>query len=152
MALTTTPVRPTATIRRFGYGIAIFLNAAALAAVNIWPGWHVVPFLTPDMALVLPLVNASIISSLIADAVYLVDDAPWLRELGNLVTTAIGAVALVRMWQVFPFDFADAAVDWAFVVRTLIVLGVAGSVIAITVSIAAKLRAALSPQVTEHHP
>jgi len=31
-----------------------------------------------------------------------------LKTLGGVVTTAVGIAALVRIWQVFPFDFDDS--------------------------------------------
>ena len=135
MTLITAQQRPSAAARRFGYGVAIVLNAAVLAAVNVWPGWQIIPFLTADMVMVLPWMNASIIAGVVANTVYLVDDRPRLRALGNVVTTLIGAIGLVRMWQVFPFDFGDAGFDWALVMRVLLALGLIGSVIAIVASI-----------------
>lgn len=135
MTLTTAQRRPSVAARRFGYGVTIVLNAAVLAAVNVWPGWQIIPFLTADMVMVLPWMNASIIAGVVANTVYLVDDRPRLRALGNVVTTLIGAIGLVRMWQVFPFDFGDAGFDWALVMRVLLALGLIGSVIAIVASI-----------------
>jgi hypothetical protein len=39
------------------------------------------------------------------------------KSLGELVTTGIGLAVLVRIWQVFPFDFAGWSVDWSWLVR-----------------------------------
>ena len=144
MTLTTAQRRPSVAARRFGYGVTIVLNAAVLAAVNVWPGWQIIPFLTADMVLVLPWVNASIIAGVVANAVYLVDDPPRLRAVGSFVTTVIGAVGLVRMWQVFPFEFGDGGFDWALAMRVLLALGMIGSVIAIVASIVILLRPAQS--------
>ncbi len=59
---------------------------------------------------------------------------------GGILTTAVGAVALVRLWQVFPFGFGDAVLDWSMVMRVLIVVGVVGSVIAAIGSLVALAR------------
>ena len=118
--------------RRFGYVVAVLVNAAMLYAVNRWPGWQEVPFLTADTELVLGLVNATIVVNLVANVVYLVRDPRWLTALGDLVTTAVGLAALVRIWKVFPLDVSDR---WELLVRTLLVVGIVGSAIGIVVAI-----------------
>ena len=118
--------------RRFGYVVAVLVNAAMLYAVNRWPGWQEVPFLTADTELVLGLVNATIVVNLVANVIYLVRDPRWLTALGDLVTTAVGLAALVRIWKVFPLDVSDR---WELLVRTLLVVGIVGSAIGIVVAI-----------------
>ena len=66
-----TKARPSRAARRSGYVVAIVLNAAMLYAINVWPGWDVVPFLTDDTVDVLDVVNASIVATLVANVVYL---------------------------------------------------------------------------------
>jgi hypothetical protein len=126
--------RPTAAARRLGYGVGAVVNVALLYAVNIWPGWEVVPFLTAETASVLVLVNLSIISNLTANAVYLVYDAAWLKSLGTVLTTTVGMITLVRIWQVFPFDFGDSSFNWQLVTRILLIIGIVGSDIGIIVA------------------
>src|SRR5690349_3794424 len=99
--------RPTVNARRFGYVLGALINAAILWVVNVWPGWEAVPFLTEDTRLVLWLVNAGIASNIAANVIYLISDAAWIKALGGMLTTAVGLVALVRTYQVFPFDFDD---------------------------------------------
>jgi len=126
--------RPTAAARRLGYGVGAVVNVALLYAVNIWPGWEVVPFLTAETTSVLVLVNLSIISNLTANAVYLVYDAAWLKSLGTVLTTTVGMITLVRIWQVFPFDFGDSSFNWQLVTRILLIIGIVGSDIGIIVA------------------
>ena len=118
--------------RRVGYVVAVLVNAAMLYAVNRWPGWQEVPFLTKDTELVLGLVNASIVVNLVANLVYLVRDPVWLKALGDVVTTAVGLAAMVRIWKVFPLDVSDR---WELLVRALLVVGIVGSAIGIVVAI-----------------
>src|SRR4051812_44953167 len=99
--------RPSAAARRAGYVIAVMVNAAMLYGVNRWPGWDAVPFLTNDTELVLGFVNASILVSLAANALYLVRDPRWLKALGDGVVAAVGVATSVRVWQVFPFDVSS---------------------------------------------
>ena len=120
--------RRTAGARRAGYVVAALVNALLLALTNTWPGWDAVPVLTGDTPRVLGLVNASLVASVVANLVYLLRDPPWLRAVGDLVTTSIGLAALVRIWQVFPFEVEDG---WRLVIRLLLALGAVGSVIGI---------------------
>lgn len=129
MAVTTSTRRPPVAARRVGYVIAVLVNLALLYLVNVWPGWEAVPFLTEDTTRVLTLVNASIVAGAVANVVYLVADPRWLRSFGEAFTTAVGIAAMVRLWQVFPFDFGDTGFDWAIVVRVLLVVGIVGAAI-----------------------
>jgi hypothetical protein len=133
MTVATQAKRPSVGARRFGYVVAVLVNVALLYAVNEWPGWDALPFMTDETTEVLGLVNASIVAGLVANAVYVVYDAGWMRALGDLVTTSVGLVAMVRIWQVYPFDFSGYSFDWDIVVRILLVVGMVGSVIGIIV-------------------
>ncbi|MEV4703002.1 hypothetical protein [Actinoplanes sp. NPDC049316] len=133
--------RPARAARRFGYTVAAAVTVALLYLINVRPGWDAVSFLTPDTTLVLGLVNASLIVGLVVDAVQIVHDPPWVVALGSLATTSVGIAVLVRVWQVFPFDFGDTTVNWATVVRVLLVLGIAGSIVALVVQVVALFRA-----------
>jgi hypothetical protein len=124
-----------AAARRAGYTVAIAVNAVLLYLINRSPGWEAVPFLTDDTPRVLGLVNASIVSGIVANAVYVLWDPRWLRALGDVVTTAVGLAALVQLWVVFPVAFAPAAVDWELVARWVLGVGIAGSVIGIVVAL-----------------
>jgi hypothetical protein len=76
-------------------------------------------------------VNASIIVGIVANLLYVVADRPRLRALGDAVTTSVGVYAMVRVWQVFPFDVGHG---WVTVLRVLLVVGVVGSGIALVVA------------------
>jgi hypothetical protein len=137
--------RPGRAARRFGYLVALAVNVAMLYAVNRWPGWDAVSFLTDDMSRVVDWVNASIVVGIGANVVYFVRDPRWLKALGDLLTTTIGIVVLVRLWQVFPFDFPDGSVDWALIARIVLVVGIAGSAIGIIAALVSFVRAVAGP-------
>ena len=146
MTLTeTASKRPAVGDRRVGYVVAVLVNAAVLYAVNVWPGWQALPFLTEDMRLVLGLVNASMLVSIVANMVYFVADPRWLKALGDIVTTAVGIAALVRMWQVFPFDFSGSSFDWALVVRVAMGVAIGGSAIALVVAFVSFVKSVRRP-------
>jgi hypothetical protein len=123
-----TKPRPALGARRAGYVVAVLLNALMLYAVNVWPGWDAVPFLTGDTVDVLDLVNASIVVNLAANVVFLFRDTPRVKALGDLVTTAVGLLPMVALWRVFPFDLSAG---WDTVARILLGVGMAGSVVGI---------------------
>ncbi len=140
MTTSGSPRRPSVAARRVGYLVAVVVNGVLLYAANGWPGWDVLPFLTADTALVMGAVNASIVTNLGVNVVYLVRDDPWLRSLGDLATIAVGLVALLRVWQVFPLDFGTGGFDWSVVARVLLGVGIAGSVLGIVVAVVGFVR------------
>jgi hypothetical protein len=108
-----------------------------LIVLNGSPGWQAVPFLTSDTAQVLWLVNLSLAAGIAANVVYLAYDPPWVRSLGDLVTTGIGLATAIRIWQVFPFALPSG---WSTAVRVLLVVVIAGSCIALVAQIVALAR------------
>ena len=136
----TAKVRPSVTARRIGYLVAIVVNALLLWAVNRWPGWDVVPFLTAETDQVVGWVNASLGVGIAVNVAYLLRAPWWLKALGDLLTTGVGGAALIRLWQVFPVDFDDAGFDWALLTRILLALGIVGSAIGALVAITTLVR------------
>ena len=130
--------RPGPSQRSFGYVVAIAVNVGLLYLINESPGWDAVGFLTSETSLVLGLVNASIAAGVAMNSVYLVSDPEWLRALGDVVTTTIGLVALLAIWQVWPIDLPA---PWELLTRWVIGVGVAGSVIGIIVAMVRFVRA-----------
>ena len=135
------PSRQPRSARRVGYVFAVLFNAAGLYLINVWPGWEAVPFLTGDTRQVLGIVNAVVFTSLAVNVVYLFTDPRWLVALGGLVTSVLGLIGLIRIWEVFPFDFGDTSVDWTLLFHIGLVIGIAGSCIAILVQLVQLTRA-----------
>lgn len=141
--------RPGPAARRFGYVIGAAINAVMLYLVNRSPGWEAVPFLTDATTQVLGLVNASIAVSLVANLVYLAWDPPWLKALGDLVTTSVGVLSMVRIWQVWPLDLPDGSA-WNVIARVLVGVGIVGGLIGVIASVARFFRAlAVPPRPTD---
>jgi hypothetical protein len=126
---------------RAGYGVAIVVNAALLWAINVWPGWQAVPFLTPAAASVIGPVNTVLVAAIIVNAVFLVAPFRLVKVLGDLAVLAIGMPAILRLWQVFPFDSGDGWAGWPVVVRVLLILGIAGQIIGIIAGLVELARA-----------
>ena len=94
------------------------------------------PVLTADTARVLGLVNLSLAVGIAANVLYVMYDARWSRSFGDLVTIGLGLAVLVRVWQVFPFDF-PGSFNWPLLVPTVLVVAIVGSVLGILVDVIA---------------
>lgn len=140
---TLAPARRPLAARRTGYTVAAVVDSALLYAVNVHPGWQAVPFLTQDAPRVLWIFNLSLIAGLLANMIYIAHDPPWVRSAGDLVTTAIGLGMLVQTLRVFPFAFDDPSVDWALVVRTVVIVAAVVTAIAVAVHLTALVRRAV---------
>jgi len=121
--------------RKVGYLIGFVVNGILLYLVNVRPGWREVPFLTERTTDVLPLVNLSLLVGAAANFLYVVQDAAWVRSLGQIAVAVVGIVAAWRMLQVFPFDFSPYAFDWATVARWVLAVAIFGSVVSIVVEL-----------------
>jgi hypothetical protein len=127
---------------RGGNVVSALVNAAMLWGINIWPGWQVLPFLTADMTRVLGIINASLTAGIVVNLIFVVIRHRGIMALGNLVVLGIGLAAVLRMWEVFPFDFGGSWPGWPVVVRVLLGLGIAGSIIGALVEIVILFRSA----------
>lgn len=142
MTQTTPKRRPSVSAGRGGYVGPFLINAAIYYLANNRPGWQALPFLTADTVQVLALFNASLIAGMVVNLVFVLHDAPWLKALGNLVTTSISLAVSIRMWQVFPFAFGNSAFDWALLARAVLVLAIVGSAIGIVAALVSFVRRA----------
>lgn len=123
------------TLRRTGYTVAIAVNAVVLWGVHRLLAWNWPGFLTDDFERVLPLLTASLIATLVSNAVFLLRDHGRVRALGDLVTSVFAVVVGVRMWSVFPFDFSGYARDWNDLVRVMIAVTIAATAVAVIVNL-----------------
>jgi hypothetical protein len=120
--------------RRAGYVAAIVVNLVLLWIVHHLLDWDWPRFLTDEFDDVLPVLTASIIATIVANAVFVVFDPPWFRHLANVVTSAIALACAVVVSRVFPFDFSDYATDWTWLARLVVVVGVVGTAVAVVVN------------------
>ncbi|WP_206797022.1 hypothetical protein [Amycolatopsis sp. MtRt-6] len=143
---TSVKTRPPVRSRRAGYLLGAVLNGVLLVLVNGRPGWEAVPFLTPAFSSVVGLVDLVLVAGLVTAFVQVWYDPGWLVALNGVVTACAGLAALVRLWQVFPFDFAGASFDWALVARVVLVVGLAGTSIGLLVQLLTLARSAVRRQ------
>jgi hypothetical protein len=122
---------------RFGYLLAIALNAVFFYLVNVRPGWQAVPFLTSDTPQVLRLLNLSVLAGMAINTGYLLHDAPWCKALGDFVLSLTGLAVLLRMGWVFPFTFTG----WqARLIHAILAVAIAATAIAMIANISLLVR------------
>jgi hypothetical protein len=124
---------PSRASRRFGYLVAIGGNAVMLYVAQHLLDWGWPRFLTDEFDEVLPIMTVSFIAGMVANALFVVYDAGWFKSLGNVVTMSIGFVVALRLLQVYPFDFSTYAVNWSWLVRTVLVVGMVGAAVGVLV-------------------
>lgn len=116
---------PVAT-RRAGYVVAVFVNAVLLWVIDNLEEWDVVPWLTDDVSRVVPIINVSLVASLVVNLIYLGYDTAWFTSLTQIVLLSISMAVMIRMYAVFPFDFSAYDFNWETVARVVMILAMVG--------------------------
>ncbi len=137
------PPRPSRSVRRTGYVLAIAINLVLLWLVNVRPGWRALPVLTEDFVRVVWLVTVSLVVGVAVNLLYLAADPRWLKHLGEAVTAAIACAVLALLWSEFPFAFAPRWAGWETPVRILIGIAAVATAIAVVANLASLVRVAL---------
>jgi hypothetical protein len=119
--VTDTALRSRTTARRSSYLVAAVLDVALLILLNVSPGWAAVPVLTSAAADVVVAVDIALAVALVVNLICLAHPRRPLTALGDVVSTAAGLVAVLRLLQVFPFTFAGSATDWATITRLTLI-------------------------------
>ena len=130
--------RITSGARRFGYLLAALINAVMLWIAHQLLDWEWPGFLTPDFDDVLPIISASFVVSIVANLVYAWSDRWPIKPAGELITSAVGFVAALAIWRVFPFEFSGD--DWSWLVRIVLIVAMVGSMIGAIVQLANLVR------------
>ena len=123
-----------AAARRVGWVFAIAANAVMLWIAHQLLEWEWPGFLTADFELLLPILTASFVAGMVVNASFMAADRGRWRALGDLVNAAFGLAVSIRAWDVFPVDFSGYDSDWSWVFRTMLVIAIAGTGVAIVVN------------------
>lgn len=142
--------RPVAT-RRLGYGITMLVNAAMIVVVNNILEWGWFSWLTNDFELLLPIINLSLMASILVNLAYMVYDAEWFKSMCEIGLLVISITVAVRTFQVFPFDFSAYSWDWEATTKMIIAFAIIGMSIALIVN-AVKLIVILVRTAQTHQP
>jgi hypothetical protein len=130
--------RPVTTpgVRRFGYVIAIAVNVVMIYVVNNILSWGIAPFLTEDFSQVVGWLNLSLAATVAANITYLAFDPPWFRSASQALVNLAGLMAIIRMYDVFPFDFTGYEFPWDRTARILLILAMVGTALGVIAEVA----------------
>jgi uncharacterized integral membrane protein len=123
--------------RKAGYIVAIAVMILLIYILRNVRSWGLT-FLTEDFGKCLIYIELSIYVSIIAQALFIFYDNRWFKHLVQGITNIAGAVALIMIYVIFPFDIED--VNWIKWIKIgiLIVFGI--TVITIFVEIIKGIR------------
>ena len=131
-------------LRRGGFIGSIVVNALLLYLAHHLVDWQV-PWITADWSKVLWAVDLSLEAALVANALYMVFDARWFRNLAGAICCALAVLATSWLYLIFPFDFGSATAN--DLARLILTLTVVGTVIATLVMIVLAVIELLRPGV-----
>ncbi len=136
--------RPPRALRSFGYGVAVAANVLLLVIVNNLEEWDVVSWLTDDFSKVVGIISFSLWATIVANAVFIAYDPKWFKAALQAVLNAISVVVMIRIYQVFPFDFDRYDFDWGMLVRIILIIGIVGTTVATVVEVGKVIRYGLT--------
>lgn len=117
--------------RQVGYTVSAGVNAILLYVVSQLLEWGWPAFLTSEFDEVLPIVQLTFAASIVANLAYLFYDPPWFKSATQVILSAIGLVAALRILSVFPFDFSGYDLPWITISKAILWIAVIGTSIGI---------------------
>jgi hypothetical protein len=127
--------------RRAGYAVAAVVNAVLLYVATHLLIWGVPAFLTDDFARVLPLLALSLTATIVVNLAWMVHDGPAFKALTQAGLSALSFAVTARLLDVFPFAFGGSDVDWALVMRVVLIIALVGTAISVVVELVRFVRA-----------
>lgn len=127
-----------------GYLLAAAINVVLLWLLLVEPGWRRLGFLTDDVTAVLGWVTVSLLAGVAVNLALVGYDPPWARRAGDALTAAVAAVALARIWVVFPFDLGTWS-GWETALRVALGLACVGTAIGALANLAEAFRVRSAP-------
>lgn len=121
-------------VSSFGHLVAIGVNLVMLYIVRNLGEWNLLSFLTEDYDRVVGPLSLSIIAAIVGRALRIVLPGRRIGLLIDGVVTAFGFYALLRIFQIFPFEFDPDGFRWDLLARFVLLVGLLGSAIGVLVT------------------
>lgn len=99
-------------VRRFGYFMAILVNAAMMYVANHLLDWNV-PFLTEDFSQCLWAINMSFGATIFINCIFMVFDRRWFRSLMESINSVFSLISGYIFYRIFPLDLPAGMERWA---------------------------------------
>ena len=75
-------------------------------AIDSITRWNIYPLLTQDLNLVLPILNVTLILSIVGHSIAIALDRYLVRQITLIVLNTLGMITTITFLRVFPFDFS----------------------------------------------
>lgn len=99
-------------VRKIGYIVAIIVMFVMLYIIKHLRQWGVT-FLTEEFDRCIFYIQLSIYASIIAQVLFLLYDNRWFKHLVKGITNIAGALALIMIYVIFPFQISSpSGVKW----------------------------------------
>ncbi|MCK9400549.1 MAG: hypothetical protein M0Q51_11225 [Bacteroidales bacterium] len=109
--------------RRAGYIVAIVVMIVLIYILRNLRSWGFT-FLTEDFGKCLFYIEISIYVSIVAQALFIFYDNRWFKHLVQGIINIAGAVALIMIYVIFPFDIEDGTwIKW-IKIGILVIFGI----------------------------
>lgn len=119
---------------RAGAVAAMVANGVLLYVAENILAWDLLSFLTDDYNRVLPAIRLTLLVTIGLSLMQFIYPARWFTTVTDAVSTGFGLYAAVRLFQIFPFEFDDAGPRWDLVMRAVLIIAIAGSLITLIVA------------------
>lgn len=120
---------------QIGYGVAIGLSLVLIYIVQNLESWDLLPFLTTEFGQVVPWITFSLLLGALAYLVYILYESQAVRLTGEIVTNLVTIAVTWRIFTIFPFDFSASEFPWGILTRIVLVVAIAGALIATVVNV-----------------
>lgn len=89
--------------RKIGYIAVIIIMIVILYLLRNYEKWHI-PFLTPEFSRCLFYIELSIYGTIAAQVLFILYDKRWFRHLVQVLTGILGALSIIMIYVIFPFE------------------------------------------------
>ncbi len=107
--------------KRPEFFIAIIVNIILLYVVNNLVSWNI-SFITASFNDILWIFNISIVANILANIIFLIYFAGWLKNIIQVLLNIIGILVVYYLYVVFPFVFSNTLITWGLEMALILAL------------------------------
>ncbi|HML05887.1 MAG TPA: hypothetical protein VK426_08955, partial [Methanobacterium sp.] len=103
------------------YIVAIIFNLIFLYIVNNLLNWNIY-FITSALNDVLWIINLSIITAIIGNALLLAYNPEWFRHVIKIIMNILALISTYFVYTVFPFNFYNSFINWGLSIFLILIM------------------------------